>query len=88
MGSDLAYVGIAPPVDSPLTPSLPAPGSLAPAARTFIIGDRDQFVDADELAAYAASIAARVIRYETADHFFLMRHDRLAADVLDAIVGS
>lgn len=88
MGSDLSYVGIAPPVDSPLTPSLPAPGSLVPTTRTFIIGDRDQFVDADELADYAASIAARVIRYESADHFFLMRHDRLASDVLDAIVGS
>ncbi|HSJ70908.1 MAG TPA: alpha/beta fold hydrolase [Acidimicrobiia bacterium] len=87
-GSDLSYVGIAPPVASPLTPPLPAPGSLAPAARTFIIGDRDQFVDADELVDYAASIAARVIRYETADHFFLMRHDRLAVDVLDAIGGS
>lgn len=87
-GSDLSYVGIAPPVDSPLTPSLPVPGSLMPAARTFIIGDRDQFVDADELVDYAASIAARVIRYETADHFFLMRHERLAVDVLDAVGGS
>ena len=83
--SDLAYVGIAPPVDSPLSPALPAPSDLIPARRTFIVGDRDQFLDADELASYANSIDAEMVRYQTADHFFVLRHDRLATDVIDAI---
>lgn len=84
--SELTYVGIAPPVDSLLTPGLPPPGVLLPARRTFIVGDRDQFVDADELEAYASTIGARTIRYDTADHFFLLRHDRLATDVLAAVL--
>lgn len=85
--SEVAYVGIAPPVDSVLTPSLPPARTLLPARRTFIVGDRDQFVDADELETYAQSIGASTVRYETADHFFLLRHDRLAADVIEALVG-
>ena len=84
--SGVPYVGIAPPVDSPLSPALPPAGVLEPAKRTFIVGDRDQFVDADELEAYGESIGATTIRYATADHFFLLRHDRLAVDVLDAMV--
>lgn len=84
--SDAAYVGVAPPVDSVLTPGLPPPSALPPAHRTFIVGDRDQFVDADALEAYADSIGAATIRYETADHFFLLRHDQLAADVVDAVM--
>lgn len=83
--SEVPYVGIAPPVDSLLTPSLPPARALLPARRTFIVGDRDQFVDADELEAYGDTIGATTVRYETADHFFLLRHDRLASDVLDAL---
>jgi alpha/beta superfamily hydrolase len=86
-GSHLTYVGIAPPVRGSLTPPLPDPADLAAARRTFIVGDRDQFVDADELEAYAAAIGAAIVRYETADHFFVFRHDRLADDVVDAILG-
>ena len=86
--STLAYVGIAPPVDSPLTPALPEAGSLHPAHRTFIIGERDQFIDADGLEAYADSIGARTIRYGTADHFFILQEKRLAADVIAAFKGS
>lgn len=85
--STLDYVGIAPPVDSTLTPPLPGPDALAPAHRTFIVGNRDQFVDADELEAYADSIGASTVRYETADHFFVMRTARLAADVVTALGG-
>ena len=87
-GSGIRYVGIAPPVDSPLTPPLPGPGELLPAERTFIVGDRDQFIDANELEAYARSIGAVTLRYPTADHFFVLRHDRLARDVVDGLVGS
>lgn len=86
--SELAYVGIAPPVDSVLTPPLPLPTELRPADRTFIVGDRDQFIDADELQAYADSIDAATIRYATADHFFVMRHERLARDVVSVLVAS
>ncbi|MGI9529758.1 MAG: alpha/beta hydrolase [Acidimicrobiia bacterium] len=85
--SDLAYVGIAPPVDSPLTPSLPLPHLLPPAHRTFIVGDRDQFLDANELEAYGTSIGAHTIRYTTADHFFVLRHERLATDAVDALIA-
>lgn len=84
--SRIAYVGIAPPVDSPLTPALPPPHLLPPAKRTFIVGDRDQFLDANELEAYGATIGAATIRYPTADHFFVLRHERLATDVVDALV--
>jgi len=86
-GSRIAYVGIAPPVDSPLTPSLPSPHLLAAAKRTFIVGDRDQFLDANELEAYGTSIGARTIRYATADHFFVLRHERLATDTVDALIA-
>lgn len=85
-GSELAYVGIAPPVDSPLTPALPPPQLLVPARRTFIVGDRDQFLDANELEAYGVEVGASTIRYPTADHFFVLRHERLATDVINALV--
>ncbi|KAA3636606.1 MAG: hypothetical protein DWP92_09260, partial [Armatimonadetes bacterium] len=52
-GSTVPYVGIAPPVNSPLTPNLPDPQDLAEARRLFIVGERDQFVDVDTLAVYA-----------------------------------
>ncbi len=81
-GSTMSYVGIAPPVDSPLTPVLPDPETLVAAKRAFIIGERDQFIDADELEKYADSISAETIRYPGTDHFFLLRHRRLAEDVV------
>jgi hypothetical protein len=42
-------------------------------------------VDADALAAYADTIGAGIIRYDTADHFFVFRHERLADDLVAAI---
>jgi hypothetical protein len=85
--SAVPYVGIAPPVDGPLTPPLPAPSRLMPARRAFVIGEKDQFIPADELATYAASIGAEIIRYRGTDHFFVLKHSRLAEDVVDLIVG-
>jgi alpha/beta superfamily hydrolase len=81
-GSTVPYVGIAPPVDSPLTPALPDPSNLASARRAFVIGEKDQFIDADELAGYAKAISAEIIRYPGTDHFFVLKHTRLASDVI------
>lgn len=81
-GSSLRYVGIAPPLDSPLTPGLPEPTELEPATRGFLVGERDQFVDVAALRAYAESIDASFTVYPSSDHFFVFRHERLAEDVL------
>lgn len=79
--STVRYVGIAPPVESPLTPDLPDPSELRSAHRLFIVGERDQFVDVPKLNAYAHSIDADVSIYPGSDHFFVFKHDRLADDV-------
>ena len=84
-GSGIPYVGIAPPVSGPLTPPLPEPSRLAPAARLFIIGARDQFVAIEDLEEYATSIDASVVVYPSADHFFVFKHENLAEDVITAI---
>lgn len=86
--STVPYVGIAPPTDSVLTPDLPDPGELAAAPRLFIVGNRDQFVDADELEAYASEIGAATKRYDTADHFFIFRHNRVASDVVTFVTDA
>jgi alpha/beta superfamily hydrolase len=83
--STVPYVGIAPPVRSPLTPPLPDPSRLGPARRGFVIGEKDQFIPADELAAYAEAISAKIIRYSGTDHFFVLKHQRLAIDVVSLI---
>ena len=84
-GSTVPYVGIAPPVTSPLTPHLPEPSQLRPAKRGFMIGERDQFIPADDLVAYAESISAQIIRYPGTDHFFVLKHKKLAEDVVSLI---
>jgi len=84
-GSTVPYVGIAPPVTGPLTPHLPEPSQLRQARRGFIIGERDQFIPADDLAAYADSISAQIIRYPGTDHFFVLKHKKLAEDVISLI---
>jgi alpha/beta superfamily hydrolase len=81
--SSVPYVGIAPPISSPLAPSLPDPASLVSARRRFIIGERDQFIDTAELSAYAESIDAAFLEYAATDHFFVFRYERLATDVVD-----
>ena len=83
-GSGIDYVGIAPPVIGTLTPQLPEATELSPATRKFIVGARDQFVDVEDLESYAASIGASVEVYPSSDHFFVFKHDRLAADVISA----
>lgn len=86
-GSTVDYVGIAPPVESPLTPNLPDPEELQPANRLFIVGERDQFVDVPKLNAYAHSIDAEISIYRGSDHFFVFKHERLAEDVAEFVQG-
>lgn len=86
-GSTVDYVGIAPPVESPLTPNLPDPEELQPANRLFILGERDQFVDVPKLNAYAHSIDAEISIYRGSDHFFVFKHERLAEDVAEFVQG-
>ncbi len=86
-GNTSPYVGIAPPVASELTPRLPDPETLAPAARTLILGDRDQFTPVDDLAAYAESIGARLEVMKGSDHFFHFRDVRVAELTAAALRG-
>ncbi len=81
------YAGIAPPVASNRSPALPARHELAQAHRTFIIGDRDQFVTVDELSTYAAGIHGRIEVLNGSDHFFYFREERVAAAVADALTA-
>jgi alpha/beta superfamily hydrolase len=83
--STLHYAGIAPPVSSDLTPPLPRPHELAPARRTFILGDRDQFVTVGDLEQYAASVGGELQVMRGSDHFFYFREERVAALVAEAL---
>jgi len=85
--STLPYAGIAPPVAGALTPALPAPHELLPSHRTFVLGDRDQFVTVEELAAYAVAIGAHLEVLAGSDHFFYFREDRVAAAVADGLTA-
>jgi alpha/beta superfamily hydrolase len=82
---DLPWVGIAPPVSSELTPGLPPRSSLGEARRTFIVGDRDQFITVDEIEAYAAAVGGTVHVIRGSDHFFYFRHDRVGELVLEGL---
>lgn len=81
------YVGIAPPVASERSPALPAAHELAPAHRTFVVGDRDQFVTVVQLGEYASTIGAHLEVLEGSDHFFHFREDRVAAAVADGLTA-
>ena len=85
--STVNYVGIAPPVQSDLTPLLPPPSDLVPAQRSFILGDRDQFVTIDELQAYADSIGAGLEVMKGSDHFFYFRDQRVGELVAKGLRG-
>ena len=86
--SSLPWAGIAPPVFSDLTPRLPDPAVLPAAARTFIVGDRDQFVTVEETSVYAESIGASIHILRGSDHFFHFRFDKVAAHVTAALGGT
>lgn len=84
-GSKHAYVGISPPVSSPLTVTLPSPDALAPAPRAFVIGDRDQLVPVERLKRYAASIGAEFRLLSGSDHFFYFREEQVATAMIDTL---
>ena len=83
--SELPWAGIAPPVMSRGVDRLPPPADLAPASRTFIVGDRDQFVTVDEISAYAADAGAQVHVIKGSDHFFYFREERVGEAIADAL---
>ena len=85
---DLAWIGIAAPISSALTPPLPPRQALPNAARTFIIGDRDQFITVAEVEDYAAAVGGDVAVIKGSDHFFFYRHERVGDLVADAIAGA
>ena len=86
-GSGHPYVGISPPVNREGSPALPARHELSPAHRTFVLGDRDQFVGVDELSEYAGRIGARLEVLNGSDHFFYFREDRVSAVVADGLTA-
>lgn len=84
-GSTLPYAGIAPPVLRERYPGLPGNGDLAPADRTIILGDRDQFSPVPAAERYAAEIDATLRILNGSDHFFYFREERVATVVAEAI---
>jgi alpha/beta superfamily hydrolase len=76
--SRLPWVGIAPPIGSDLTPPLPRPIELEPSPRTFILGDRDQFITVEQVEVYAAAVGGRLEVLPGSDHFFYFREHRVA----------
>lgn len=77
------FAGIAPPIRTELVERLPRPEQLAPASRTFILGDRDQFVSVEELQAYADGAGATMTVLYGSDHFFFFREERVAGLLAD-----
>jgi alpha/beta superfamily hydrolase len=70
-----------------MTPRLPPAEALAPAPRTFILGNRDQFVPVGELERYAGSIGASLRVLPGSDHFFSFREERVAEIVAVALAA-
>jgi alpha/beta superfamily hydrolase len=85
-GSTLPWVGIAPGI-RPYRGAPPADVTrLAPARRLIVHGDRDQFADTAEIAAYAASVGADLEMVTGSDHFFFYR-ERLVGALAAAHFG-
>lgn len=78
-GSTLPWVGIAPGIRPYRGAPLAEVARLAPARRLIVHGDRDQFADATEMAAYAASFGADLELLPGSDHFFFYRERRVGA---------
>ena len=76
--SAIPWVGIAPPINSVRSKPFPTADELQPAARSIVIGDRDQFATVEAAADYAAGIGAQLHVLKGSDHFFYFREDRVA----------
>lgn len=63
----------------------PDADELKPARRSFLIGDRDQFVSISEMEGYASDIGARVVVMKGSDHFFYFREERVADFVFESL---
>ena len=74
----LPWVGIAPPVNNARSRPLPPPDDLAAAARSLILGDRDQFTTVADTQQYATEIAADLTVLQGSDHFFYFREEKVA----------
>ena len=83
--SEVTWVGIAPPVPPDTDFPMPGTGDLAPAARTIIIGERDQLIDVEHARAYAELIDAQFHVLPGSDHFFVFREARLSELVIPAL---
>lgn len=86
--STIPWVGIAPPVMRDGVLHLPPPDGLAPAHRTFIIGDRDQFVTVGQIRDYASEVGGEVHLLRGSDHFFHFREDRVAGVLVTALCAA
>jgi alpha/beta superfamily hydrolase len=78
-GDTRNWVGVAAPVGSTRSKDMPEPSSLAPARRTMIIGDRDQFASVEATRAYADSVQADLQTMKGSDHFFYFREEKVAS---------
>ena len=86
-GSRIPWAGIAPPLRLSSGGALPDPGSLAPAPRMIVLGDRDQFAGVDGLRAYAEAIGSGFEVLRGSDHFFAFREDAVGGLVADHLAA-
>ncbi|MFW2338862.1 MAG: serine aminopeptidase domain-containing protein, partial [Acidimicrobiia bacterium] len=86
--TDLPYAGIAPPVGSDLILELPELRHLAPAPRTIIIGDNDQFTTVEQVDEYAKAIDSRLEVIAGSDHFFFTKEGLVGELVAEALSQS
>lgn len=87
-GSTLPWVGIAPGIRSYRGSQPPDPGTLEPADRLIVLGDRDQFATVDQMTAYAERLGARIEILEGSDHFFWFREERVGELVAGHLGGT
>ncbi|MDH5373755.1 MAG: alpha/beta fold hydrolase [Acidimicrobiia bacterium] len=83
--AEMPYAGIGTPIGSDLSLELPELRHLAPAPRTFIIGDNDQFTTVAKVQEYAATIGAQVAVVPGSDHFFFVKEGVVGELVADAL---
>ena len=83
--STIPWVGIAPPINSVRSKPFPPAVDLQEAARSIVIGDRDQFATVEAAAEYAEEIDATLHVIKGSDHFFYFREDRVAALVAEGL---